>query len=223
VSFPGSNCDADFRFAIDRTEGLQSVALWHKQTDLSDVDAVVLPGGFSYGDYLRCGAIARFSPIMKAVVAFAKAGRPVLGVCNGFQILCEAGMLPGTLLRNGGLTFLCQDTLIKREGRDTPWSTHLDAVMRIPIAHGEGNYFADDETMERCEGEGQLLFRYVNADGNVDLRGSNPNGSARSVAGVCNAAGNVVGLMPHPERACDPALGGTDGLGFLTSLREHLQ
>lgn len=222
ITFPGSNCDADFRFAVDRTPGLRSVALWHKDHDLRGVDAVVLPGGFSYGDYLRCGAIARFSPILRQVVEFAKQGRPVLGVCNGFQILCEAGLLPGVLLRNEGLSFLCQDTYLRAEGRPTPWTGRLRGVVRIPIAHGEGNWFADPDTVARMEDGGQLVFRYVTPEGEM-TREACPNGSLRNVAGVCNENGNVVGLMPHPERVCDPTLGGDDGAAFLTSLAEYLQ
>ena len=212
VTFPGSNCDADFRRAIDRVDGLDSLALWHKDTDLSLVEAVVLPGGFSYGDYLRCGAIARFSPMMQAVARFAAQGRPVLGVCNGFQILCEAQLLPGVLLQNRDLSFLCKDVKVTVEQTDTPWTRGLAPKLLLPIAHGEGNWQADDETVARIEGEGQVVFRYV----------ANPNGSRNDVAGLCNAARNVVGLMPHPERAVDPLLGGTDGLGFLTSLLEVL-
>jgi phosphoribosylformylglycinamidine synthase subunit PurQ / glutaminase len=208
VTFPGSNCDADFRRAIDRIDGLKSVALWHKDTDLSHVEAVVLPGGFSYGDYLRCGAIARFSPMMQSVAKFAAQGRPVLGVCNGFQILCEAGLLPGVLLQNRDLAFLCKDVRVRVERTDTPWTHGLASELVLPIAHGEGNWQADDDTVARVEGNGQVVFRYVN----------NPNGARNDVAGLCSEKRNVVGLMPHPERVVDKTLGGTDGLGFLTSL-----
>ena len=231
VTFPGSNCDADFRYAIDATDGLQARALWHKDADLGGVDAVVLPGGFSYGDYLRCGAIARFSPIMAAVTDFAASGAPVLGVCNGFQILCEAGLLPGVLVRNASLSFVCRDVFLRAEGRDTPFTRHLqrtsasaDAVapvVRIPIAHGEGSWQADPVTLERVQGEGQVVLRYAEADGRVTAA-ANPNGSWRGVAGVCSAKGNVLGLMPHPERAVAPELGGVDGRLFLTSLQEAL-
>jgi len=211
ITFPGSNCDADLRHAIDATAGLRARAVWHKDTTLGKVDAVCLPGGFSYGDYLRCGAIARFSPIMDDVIRFAAAGGPVLGICNGFQILTEAGLLPGALLRNAGLRFLCMDTSLAAGGRATPFTGLLprDRAIRVPIAHMEGNYTADAETLERLEGEGQVIFRYL---------GGAPNGAARDIAGVCNAAGNVLGLMPHPERVVEAALGGTDGRGFFESL-----
>jgi phosphoribosylformylglycinamidine synthase len=221
VTFPGSNCDADFRYAVDLIPGLRSTVLWHKDHDLKHVDAVVLPGGFSYGDYLRCGAIARFSPIVREVVAFAGRGGPVLGVCNGFQILCEAGLLPGALLLNQGLKFLCEDTLITANGRSTPFTAHLSGVLRVPIAHGDGNWFADDATLERCIDRGQVVFRYVDERGEP-VPGVAHNGSLYNVAGLCSEAGNVVGLMPHPERAVAPELGSTDGLGFLTSLAEYL-
>ncbi len=222
VTFPGSNCDADFRHAVDATPGLQSVALWHKNDDLHGVDAVVLPGGFSYGDYLRCGAIARFSPVMREVAAFAARGGPVLGVCNGFQILCEAGLLPGVLLRNAGLSFLCEDTWLRAEGRATPFTKGIDRVLRVPIAHGEGNWFADPETHARVEGDGQVVFRYVRRDGSREP-GAAPNGALADIAGVCNAQGNVVGLMPHPERVVESLHGGTDGRAMFASLVETLQ
>ena len=221
VTFPGSNCDADLRYAVDRVDGLEAVAIWHKDTALGGVDALLLPGGFSYGDYLRCGAIARFSPVMEEVIRFAKAGRPVLGICNGFQVLCEAGLLPGALLQNADLKFLCQDTFLSVSGRQTPFTSGIDEVLRIPIAHHEGNWFADPDTANRCEEEGQLVVRYVDSKGHVDPNAC-PNGSLRNVAGICNRAGNVLGMMPHPERVCDPDLGGTDGEGFFASLREFL-
>jgi phosphoribosylformylglycinamidine synthase I len=215
VTFPGSNCDADLRHAVDRTTGLTMQQVWHKDTDLHGLDAVLLPGGFSYGDYLRCGAIARFSPVMAEVVAFAKRGGPVLGVCNGFQILTESGLLPGALIRNRDLKFICQDVALRVEGRETPFTTDLprDRTITVPIAHMEGNYVASADTLDRLEGEGQVLFRY--ADGA-------PNGASRDIAGICNAGGNVVGLMPHPERVVEAALGGTDGCGFFDSLAEAL-
>jgi len=211
VTFPGSNCDADLRHAVELTPGLSVRAVWHKDTDLSGLDAMLLPGGFSYGDYLRCGAIARFSPVMAEIVAFAKRGGPVLGICNGFQILTEAGLLPGALIRNRDLKFLCQDTQLRVEGRETPFTTDLprDRALRVPIAHMEGNFVADEQTLDRLEGEGQVLFRY---DGGA------PNGASRDIAGICNASGNVVGLMPHPERVVEDTVGGTDGAGFFTSL-----
>jgi phosphoribosylformylglycinamidine synthase I len=217
ITFPGSNCDADLRHAVDITVGLSCLPIWHKQTSLGDVDAVFLPGGFSYGDYLRCGAIARFSPIMKAVVDFAQRGGPVLGICNGFQILTEAGLLPGALRQNAGLKFLCQDVELTVDGRETPFTGDLPRVgaLRIPIAHMEGNYTADAETLARMEGEGQVIFRYGGTVGN-------PNGSISNIAGISNGAGNVVGLMPHPERVVEAAVGGTDGVGFFTSLATWL-
>lgn len=215
VTFPGSNCDADLRHAVDLTEGLTAKAVWHKDTDLTGLDAVLLPGGFSYGDYLRCGAIARFSPIMSEVRAFANRGNPVLGICNGFQILTEAGLLPGALIRNRDLKFLCQDVRLQVEGQDTPFTTRLsrEQHITIPIAHMEGNFVAEPDTLDRIEGEGQVLFRY--ADGA-------PNGASRDIAGICNDRGNVVGLMPHPERVVEELIGGTDGCGFFQSLAEAL-
>ena len=211
VTFPGSNCDADLRHAVDRTDGLQAVSIWHKETALPNVDAVLLPGGFSYGDYLRCGAIARFSPVMSEVVDFAKRGGPVLGICNGFQILTETGLLPGALIRNSGLKFLCQDVHLSVQGRATPFTTELprDRSIRVPIAHMEGNFVASEDTLDRLEGEGQVVFTYA---------GGAPNGASRDIAGICNSAGNVVGLMPHPERVVEACVGGTDGQGFFTSL-----
>ena len=214
ITFPGSNCDADLRHAVDLVDGLKARAVWHKETDLGTPDAVLLPGGFSYGDYLRCGAIARFSPVMEAVIAFANAGGPVLGICNGFQILTEAGLLPGALLRNRDLKFLCQSVTLTVEGRETPFSRGVDGPLTMPIAHHDGSWYADPETAARVEGEGQVIFRYV---------GGAPNGSLGDVAGLTNAAGNVVGMMPHPERACEAALGGVDGLHLFQSLAATLQ
>ena len=212
VTFPGSNCDADLRHAVARA-GLTPKAVWHKDTSLGAVDAVMLPGGFSYGDYLRCGAIARFSPIMAEVVRFAQAGGPVLGVCNGFQILCETGLLPGVLLRNAGLKFLCQDVSLSVSGRSTPFTRDVSGPLRLPIAHMEGNWYADDDTLARVEGEGQVVFRYL---------GGAPNGARNDVAGVCSATGNVVGLMPHPERYVEDEVGGRDGAAIFRSLVEVL-
>ncbi len=208
VTFPGSNCDADLRHAVSLF-GMKAVAVWHKESSLPKVDAVLLPGGFSYGDYLRCGAIARFSPVMADVVRFAARGGPVLGVCNGFQILTECGLVPGVLLRNEGLTFQCRDVTLRVEGKQTPFTRGLvGQTLRLPIAHAEGNWFTDPETLARVEGEGQVAFRYV----------GNPNGSLNDIAGVSNAAGNVVGLMPHPERYVEASLGGVDGAGVFRSL-----
>ncbi|MFZ5481418.1 MAG: phosphoribosylformylglycinamidine synthase subunit PurQ [Myxococcota bacterium] len=212
VTFPGSNCDADLRHAVD-LHGMKAVAVWHKDTSLGDVDAVLLPGGFSYGDYLRCGAIARFSPIMGEVIRFAERGGPVLGICNGFQILTECGLVPGVLLRNAGLKFLCRDVSLSVEGRETPFTKGVAGPLRLPIAHMEGNWFADPETHARVEGEGQVIFRY---------RGGAPNGALGDVAGVCNTRGNVLGLMPHPERYVEEAVGGHDGAGLFRALAEVL-
>jgi len=212
VTFPGSNCDADARHAV-ALHGMEAVPVWHKDSSLGKVDAVILPGGFSYGDYLRCGAIARFSPVMQDVVRFAESGGPVLGICNGFQVLCEAGLVPGVLLRNSKLKFLCQDVTLHMEGRDTPFTRNGGADIRIPIAHMEGHWYADDDTLARVEGEGQVVFRYA---------GGAPNGATRDVAGVCNARGNVVGLMPHPERYVEASVGGTDGKVVFERLVEVL-
>lgn len=218
VVFPGSNCDADVKWAVEQVGG-EAEFLWHQERDLSRFDAVILPGGFSYGDYLRCGAIARFSPVMAEVARFAAAGRPVLGICNGFQILTEAGLLPGALLRNAGLRFLCLPVHLRVENAVTPWTQGLSrgAVLRLPIAHGEGNYYADPETLAELEANDQVVFRYATPDGRL-LAEANPNGSIAHIAGVCNREGNVVGLMPHPERAVTALLGGEDGRGILRSV-----
>jgi phosphoribosylformylglycinamidine synthase len=211
VVFPGSNCEQDVKHALDLL-GLESRYVWHGEQDLSGLDAVVLPGGFSYGDYIRCGAVARFSPVMSEVVRFAERGGPVLGICNGFQILTEAHLLPGALLRNRGLKFICRDVTLRVEPSPCPW---MDAkpgtVLRIPINHNEGNYVCDSETLERLNGNGQVVLRYCEPDGSRAPGGSAPNGALDDIAGVCNERGNVFGLMPHPERAVDPVTGGTDG------------
>ncbi|HEX6816054.1 MAG TPA: phosphoribosylformylglycinamidine synthase subunit PurQ [Gemmatimonadaceae bacterium] len=219
VTFPGSNCDYDaFRTVVD-VLGEHAVYLWHKDHDLQNVDVVILPGGFAYGDYLRAGAIARFSPIMQEVAAHARRGGPVLAVCNGFQIACEAGLLPGALLRNASLSFLGQTVRVRVENADSMFTNRYAAgqVLSMPIAHGEGRFTADNETLDRLEGEGRVLFRYVNARGALDEE-SNPNGSARAIAGIVSAEGNVMGLMPHPERAVEPLLGSNDGLGIFQSM-----
>ena len=210
VVFPGSNCDHDALHAATLA-GAVPVPLWHDSTDLQAADAVILPGGFSYGDYLRTGAIARFSPIMGAIKRFASAGGPVLGICNGFQILCETGLLPGALLRNTGLRFVCRPVTLRVETSTTPATAACREgdLLRVPVAHGEGNYTADAATLDRLEARSQVVFRYV---------GGNPNGSARDIAGICNEGRNVVGLMPHPERACEPALGSGDGFKVFASL-----
>jgi phosphoribosylformylglycinamidine synthase len=219
VVFPGSNCDHDSYHAIKHVLGQESQFVWHKECDLGGLDAVVLPGGFSYGDYLRTGAIARFSPVMRAVGEFAGQGRPVLGICNGFQILQEAGLLPGAMLRNAGVKFLSQPVHIRVERTDTPVTAGLSAgeVLTMPIAHGEGNFYLPEPELDRLEGEGQVVFRYVTEAGGLEAS-ANPNGSARAIAGVCNAARNVVGLMPHPERACEAELGSADGRKLLEAL-----
>ena len=219
VTFPGSNCDYDAFHAVVDEFGEDAVYLWHKSHDLADVDVVVLPGGFSYGDYLRAGAIARFSPIMTEVIAHAERGGPVMAVCNGFQIACEAGLLPGALLRNSNLRFQSDWVRLRVENPDTMFSGKYEpgSILRIPIAHGEGRYTASEEVLDRLEGEGQVIFRYVDAAGNVDPS-ANPNGSMRGIAGIVNRGGNVLGMMPHPERAVDPLLGSADGRGVFESL-----
>jgi phosphoribosylformylglycinamidine synthase len=224
VVFPGSNCDRDTMHGL-RLAGAEPVELWHESADLGGVAGVVLPGGFAYGDYLRAGVIARFSPIMRAVSAFASEGGLVLGICNGFQVLAEAGLVPGALLRNRALRFLGREVLIVPERLDTPFTSRLGErrPLRLPIAHGEGCYFAEPATLDALERDGQILFRYVRPDGSPASEGgdpANPNGSLRAIAGVLNAAGNVAGLMPHPERASEAVLGSEDGLGILRSFVE---
>ena len=219
VTFPGSNCDYDAYHAVVDALGEEAVYLWHKDHDLRGADLVVLPGGFSYGDYLRAGAIARFSPIMREVVAHAERGGPVLAICNGFQIACEAGLLPGALLRNASLCFICEPVRLQVENTDTMFTNQYrrGQILRIPIAHGEGRYTADPEVLDRLESEGQVVFRYVNPDGEPDPA-ANPNGSDRNIAGIVNPRGNVLGMMPHPERAVDALLGSTDGLPLFESI-----
>ena len=219
VVFPGSNCDHDAYWALSHNIGVESVFLFHKDHDLQGVDAIVLPGGFSYGDYLRSGAIAQFSPIMKEVTAFAENGGPVIGICNGFQILCETGLLPGALIRNVNRRFVCNSVPIRVETDDSIFTGELEKgqILRIPIAHGEGNYFADDATIAQLEAENRVIFRYVDEQGEVTPEG-NPNGSQSNIAGIVNEKRNVLGMMPHPERACDGILGSNDGLGVFQSL-----
>src|SRR5687767_8808976 len=224
VVFPGSNCDRDTLHGLSLA-GAEPVELWHESPHLAGVSGVVLPGGFAYGDYLRAGVIARFSPIMRSVSAFAAAGGLVLGICNGFQVLAEAGLVPGALLRNRGLRFLGRDVRIAPERLDTRFTALVGErrPLRMPIAHGEGCYFADDATLDELERDGQVLFRYVRADGTQagdETDHANPNGSLRAIAGVLNRRGNVAGLMPHPERAADALLGSDDGLPILRSLVE---
>jgi phosphoribosylformylglycinamidine synthase I len=219
VTFPGSNCDYDAYQAVVESLGEEAVFLWHKDHDLQQSDVIVLPGGFSYGDYLRSGAIARFSPVMQDVVAFAKRGGPVLAICNGFQIACEAGLLPGALLRNESLKFVCEIVRLRVETNDTLFTNRYErgSILRIPVAHGDGRYTADEATLDKLEGEGRVVFRYVGGPGDADEWWS-PNGSMRSIAGIVNDAGNVLGMMPHPERVVDPLLGSEDGLGIFESM-----
>ena len=219
LRFPGSNCDQDCVLALNALPGASADFVWHKDTSLSSFDAVVVPGGFSYGDYLRCGAIAQFSPIMQSVKNFAAAGGTVLGICNGFQILCESGLLPGALVRNKGLHFVCKHQHLRVDSTNSRItnSATKGQVLNIPIAHGEGCYFADDATLAKLNANDQILVRYCDATGAV-TDAANPNGSRENIAGICNETRNVFGLMPHPERACDPALGSTDGLVILQSL-----
>jgi phosphoribosylformylglycinamidine synthase len=223
VTFPGSNCDYDTYQAVVEILGEEAVLLWHKDHDLQGSDVIILPGGFSYGDYLRAGAIARFSPIMREVVQHAKSGGPVVGICNGFQIACEAGLLPGALLRNASLKFVCAPIGLRVETTDTLFTSRYDEGQRIvlPIAHGDGRYSADEETLDRLEGEGQVVFRYA-PDELEATEAYNPNGSMRDIAGIVNGAGNVLGLMPHPERAVEPVLGSADGLALFESILQRV-
>ncbi|MBI4263245.1 MAG: phosphoribosylformylglycinamidine synthase subunit PurQ [Acidobacteria bacterium] len=219
VVFPGSNCDHDAYYAVEHVLGQEAAFVWHKDTSLGGADVVVLPGGFAHGDYLRTGAIARFSPIMQAVQAFADAGGPVLGICNGFQVLLEAGLLPGAMLRNRSVKFQCEHVFVRVEQTHTPFTMacRQGQVLRIPIAHGEGNYYAEPAVVERLEQNRQVVFRYTTAAGEV-TDAANPNGSVHNIAGLCNERRNVVGLMPHPERACELAVGSADGLLLFDSV-----
>ena len=222
VIFPGSNCEQDVVHAT-RLLGFEAEYVWHGDTDLSGFDAIVLPGGFSYGDYIRTGAVARFSPVMTEVMHFAEKGGPVLGICNGFQILCEAHMLPGALLRNRGLKFICKTVDLKVESSLCQWvDAEPGSLLRIPINHNEGNYICDAETLERLEASDQVVLRYCEPDGSRAPGGSAPNGALDDIAGICNERGNVFGLMPHPERVVDPAGGGTDGQPFFTTIVQTL-
>ena len=223
VVFPGSNCDHDAYHAVKHVLGQPAEFLWHKDTSLQGPDVVILPGGFSYGDYLRTGAIARFSPVMQAVSAFAAQGGPVLGICNGFQILCEAGLLDGVLIRNQQVQFRCEHVNIRVEQTTTPFTgaCRVGQVLDIPVAHGEGQYFAEPDVLARLEANGQVVFRYSTAAGEITAA-ANANGSVDNIAGICNAARNVVGLMPHPERACESMLGSADGLVLFESVLQTL-
>jgi phosphoribosylformylglycinamidine synthase subunit PurQ / glutaminase len=223
IVFPGSNCDHDAYHAVSKYVGQPVDFIWHRDTDLSSYDAVIVPGGFSYGDYLRAGALARFSPVMGAVKKFAADGKFVFGICNGFQILCEAGLLPGALMRNRGLHFVCKHVNLKVENNHTPYTSEIDGgkVLSIPVAHAEGNYVCDDETFSALEENGQILFRYCDDAGEITDE-ANPNGARSNIAGICNQNRNVMGMMPHPERACEELLGSTDGRGIFSSLTKAI-
>jgi len=223
IVFPGSNCDRDMKVALEQVMGSAPAMVWHADSDLPDVDLIAIPGGFSYGDYLRCGAIAGNSPIMREVVKKANAGTPVLGICNGFQVATETGMLPGALLRNADQSFICKDVHLKVVGDNKHFSGGFktDQVVRFPVAHHDGNYYVDDETLARLEGEGQVAFRYSCENGNVTDE-TNINGSRNNIAGIYNDAGNILGMMPHPERLISEQLGGTDGKTFFENLVNSL-
>ncbi len=223
VVFPGTWSEVDCYTVLDEVFEVPVEYVWHKETDLSSYDCLILPGGFSYGDYLRSGAIARFSPVMESLVRFANSGGLVFGICNGFQILCESGLLPGVLMRNSHLEFRCKWTDLRVENTDTAFSsrTKEGQVISVPISHGEGNYFAPEETLKEIENNGQVLFRYSSPDGNVNTQ-SNPNGSINNIAGITNREGNVLGMMPHPERCCDPIIGGIDGNFIFGSLVDYI-
>ena len=220
IVFPGTWSDRDSQYSL-QLAGQQADLVWHRETDLSAYDAIVLPGGFSYGDYLRCGAIARFSPVMRSVVTEADAGKPVIGICNGFQVLCEAHLLPGALMRNDSLQYRCEWVHLRSESVASPWTVLLDPgqVISVPISHGEGRYFADEAALDDLESSGRVAFRYCTEAGEVTAE-ANPNGSERGIAGIVNERGNVLGMMPHPERACEPLLGGEDGLLIWKSVVE---
>ena len=224
IVFPGSNCDADCYHVVRDVLGQEADYIWHKEGSVSGCDALILPGGFSYGDYLRTGAIARFSPIMPAVIDFANQGGLVIGICNGFQILLEAGLLPGAMLRNRSLKFICNSTNLKVQRTDTAFTNQLlpDEIIKVPIAHGEGNYFCDQPTLAALKRERRILFSYCDANG-VESEEANPNGSVANIAGIMNEGGNVLGMMPHPERCSEEILGGTDGLGIFASMLESFQ
>lgn len=224
VVFPGSNCDHDTAHVLSEIAGQPTTMLWHDATSLENVDAVLVPGGFAYGDYLRTGAIARFSPVMESVKRFAEAGGPVLGICNGFQILCESGLLPGALLRNAGLKYICRQVNLRVETTDSPFTSELREgdVLKIPIGHMEGNYFCDAETLSALEGDRRIAFRYCDLSGKTTAE-SNPNGSLHNIAGILNAGRNVLGMMPHPDRSSEALLGSADGFGIFRSLVRSLE
>ena len=223
IVFPGSNCDHDAYHVISKQVGQPVDFIWHKDTDLRSYDAVIIPGGFSYGDYLRAGALARFSPVLESVKKFADSGRLVLGICNGFQILCEAGLLPGALIRNRDLHFICEYVHVRVETTDTPFTNEMQSrsVLKLPIAHAEGNYVCDDATLMELQQDDRIVFRYCDPSGNI-TDAANPNGARDNIAGICNSTRNVLGLMPHPERACEELLGSTDGRDVFRSLAATL-
>jgi phosphoribosylformylglycinamidine synthase len=223
IVFPASNCDRDAKVALTESMGAEPVMVWHRDSDFPAVDLIVLPGGFSYGDYLRAGAMAARSPVMAEVVRRARRGVPVLGICNGFQILTEAGLLPGALMRNAGLSFVCKDVHLRIDNADSVFTGNYrnGQIVRFPVAHADGNYFADEKTLDALEGDGRVAFRYVTPDGEA-TGDANPNGAARNIAGIYNERRTVLGLMPHPERLADPALGGTDGRAMFDGLVETL-
>lgn len=219
IVFPGSNCDRDVAMVTKGLLGQPTRMIWHQETDISEIDVIIIPGGFSYGDYLRCGAIARFSPIIKSVVEHAKQGKFLLGICNGFQVLTEVGLLPGALIRNRDLHFICDRVPLRVESNNLPWTQAYSSaqIITLPIAHGEGRYYADSDTLQSLEDQGQILFRYCNTQGEINDN-SNPNGSLNNIAGITNEQGNILGMMPHPERASDSALKATDGKGLFAGL-----
>jgi phosphoribosylformylglycinamidine synthase I len=223
IVFPGSNCDRDVAMVPRDLLQQPTRMVWHEESNLSDLDVVIVPGGFSYGDYLRCGAIARFSPAMQATIRHAEQGKLVLGICNGFQVLTEAGLLPGALIRNRDLHFVCDRVPLRVERTDLPWTQQYQKgqIITLPIAHGEGCYYAEPETLAELEANNQVLFRYCDQDGKITSTG-NPNGSLNNIAGICNRQGNVIGMMPHPERAADPLLGSTDGIHLFKGILQSL-
>ncbi|HUS98506.1 MAG TPA: phosphoribosylformylglycinamidine synthase subunit PurQ [Hyphomicrobiaceae bacterium] len=223
IVFPGSNCDRDVKVALEAVTARPVDMVWHQQAELPKTDLIVLPGGFSYGDYLRCGAMAAHSPIMRAVIAKARAGTPVLGICNGFQILCETGLLPGVLMRNASLNFVCRDVWLKVERNDTLFTSRYftNDIIRVPVAHHDGNYFADPGTLDKLEAENRVVFRYTSRDGQI-TPSANPNGAQRNIAGICDPGGRILGMMPHPERLFEPMLGGIDGRPLFESIAESL-
>jgi phosphoribosylformylglycinamidine synthase subunit PurQ / glutaminase len=223
VVFPGSNCDRDVKVALEKVTGGKVDMVWHADAAVPDTDLIVLPGGFAYGDYLRTGAMAAHSPIMRDVVDKARRGTPVLGICNGFQVLCEAGLLPGVLMRNASLKFVCRDVFLKVEQIDTPFTRRFSkgSVVRMPIAHGDGNYFADPSTLDRLEGDSRVVFRYVDRDGSA-TPAANPNGAQHNIAGICDERRRILGMMPHPERLFEPLLGGIDGRKLFESIVERV-